>query len=68
MKKLNKLGRNLILGMALGDGYINKSNFLSIRHCEKQLEYLKWKQKLLNKNGIKTTDIYWVSNNNYRCL
>ena len=65
MKKITKNSRKLILGMAIGDGYISKGNFLSIRHREKQLGYLQWKRNLLKANGINVTDIQWVQNNNY---
>lgn len=46
--KKNK--RAVLLGMAIGDGYItNSKNYkaLVIRHCEKQEEYLLFKKRLL---------------------
>lgn len=54
-----------MIAMALGDGTVNINGYLSIRHCEKQEEYLQWKNNLLNKAGIATTGIYSVSNNGY---
>ena len=38
--KTTKLGRNLVLWMALGDGTLNANGYLSIRHSIKQKEYL----------------------------
>jgi hypothetical protein len=43
--------------MILGDGCLLKEGRFKLTHCEKQLEYLQWKQKLLNQNGIKTSKI-----------
>lgn len=63
--KINKQTREMLLFMAFGDGCITKSGYFSMRHCLAQKEYLQWKDKLLNKNGIKTTGLYFVSNNNY---
>ena len=66
MKKLNKDARDLILSMAFGDGSINKySGYLVVRHSVKQKEYIEWKLNLLRSYGIRTTDIYYVSNNGY---
>ena len=50
--KTTKLGRNLVLWMALGDGTLNANGYLSIRHSIKQKEYLEWKRKILKENGI----------------
>lgn len=66
MDKITKKSRNLALAMCLGDGYINKNHpYLLIRHCEKQLEYLEWKRKLLKKYGFNCSEIHHVSNNGY---
>ena len=66
MDKITRQSRNLALAMCLGDGYINKNYpYLSIRHCEKQLEYLEWKRKLLKKYGFCCSEIYHVDNNGY---
>lgn len=46
----NKEKRAILLGMAIGDGYISDYNNkfrLTIRHSKKQLEYLKYKKSLL---------------------
>jgi len=46
--------RSAIIGMVLGDGCISlrperkEANF-QMSHCEKQYDYLIWKQKILNK-------------------
>lgn len=63
--KIKKEARLLVLFMALGDGSINTQGYLSIRHCLAQKEYAEWKRQLLNKNGVKTTPLYEVSNNGY---
>lgn len=64
--KITKKSRNLVLYMAFGDGTLNKnSGYLAIRHSLAQKEYLEWKRDLLIKNGINTTDLYYVSNNGY---
>ena len=63
--KLTNEGRRLVIFMALGDGYVNRKGFLSIRHSESQKDYLEWKMKILRKNGIMTTEPYYVSNNGY---
>lgn len=64
MKK-TKEARNLIIGMSLGDGYINPNGYLSMRHCIKQKEYIEWKKSKLNSMGINTTEVYEVKNNGY---
>ena len=63
--KTTKLGRNLVLWMALGDGTFNANGYLSIRHSIKQKEYLEWKRKILKENGIAVSEIYYVNNNGY---
>ena len=63
--KITKEARDLVLFMTFGDGYIQKNGNLKIRHSVKQKEYLEWKMKLLRKNGIHTSDIYYVDNNGY---
>lgn len=63
--KTTKLGRNLVLWMALGDGTLNANGYLSIRHSIKQKEYLEWKRKILKENGIAVSEIYYVNNNGY---
>lgn len=63
--KITKFGRQLVLFMSIGDGSLNSHGYLTIRHCIQQKEYIEWKKKLLNRNGVKTTDIYYVDNNGY---
>ena len=61
--KTSKFGRQLVLWMALGDGTLNANGYLSIRHSQKQKEYLQWKHDILKINGISVTDLYFVPNN-----
>lgn len=63
--KITKESRNLALSMIIGDGYLNRKGFISIRHGKNQKEYLEWKDKLLNKHGITTTGVYKINNNGY---
>ena len=63
--KINKKSRNLVLSMALGDGYVNPKGFLSVRHSEVQKEYAEWKRQLLKSNGINVTELYTHPNNGY---
>jgi hypothetical protein len=37
--RLNKTGRNLIIAMSIGDGYIHTKGYLNINHCKAQKEY-----------------------------
>lgn len=62
--KITKRSRHLVLFMAIGDGHI-KNGCLHIRHSKEQKEYLEWKKKLLNKNGITTTPIVEIDNEVY---
>ena len=50
--RLNRIGRNLIIAMSIGDGCITKKGYLKINHSEKQKEYCAWKRKLLKDNGV----------------
>lgn len=63
--KLTRKSRTIALGMAIGDGTINKNGYLAIRHSEEQKEYLEWKRLLLKKNGFNCSEIYYHNNNNY---
>lgn len=49
--------------MILGDGHLDKYGQLNLLHSDKQLEYLKWKVKLLKKHGIKVSPIKKKINN-----
>lgn len=62
--KIKKENRLLLLSMILGDGYLSKDGYIKIRHCEKQLEYLKWKEKIIKKNHFKIREPYKKENNN----
>lgn len=57
--------QKIILGMAIGDGYITKNNTLIIQHSEKQLDYLQYKKEVLEKNQIYSCNIYKINNNNF---
>ena len=56
-KKLNLNQKRLLLGMLIGDGTITNHPDYKIDHSAPQLEYLKWKLKLLNEAGIKNTGL-----------
>ena len=62
--KVTKETRDLVVYMALGDGYINKAGYLSMRHCLKQEDYIWWKYNLL-KDKLSVVEPYYVSNNGY---
>ena len=51
----------LIYSMLLGDGWLCKKD-LRIQHSEKQLNYLKWKKKILEKNNISCSSIKYRIN------
>lgn len=55
--KVTKESRYLCLYTILGNGCLLKEGRFKIAHCEKQLDYLRWKQKLLKKYGIRTSKI-----------
>lgn len=55
--KINKESRNLLIGLLLGDGTISNNYVFKIAHCEQQRDYLEWKVKLLENNGIKTNGV-----------
>ena len=38
----------ILLGLLLGDGYIDPRGQIQIKHCEKQKEYCEYKAKLLH--------------------
>lgn len=50
--RLNKNGRNLIIGMTIGDGCIANKGYLTINHSYAQKYYCNWKRDLLKKNGV----------------
>lgn len=59
---MNKIDKSILIGMILGDGYLQKgknSSTLKIEHSTQQLEYLKYKRELLIKIfGGKHPDIH----------
>jgi hypothetical protein len=64
--KITKKSRNLIIAMLLGDGTISNNNSFKLSHSLDQEEYLKWKIKLLNNNGIRNNGLkYYTSNCGY---
>lgn len=46
--KLNNLNKSILIGLLLGDGYIDPKGRISIEHSDKQLEYCIYKAKLLH--------------------
>lgn len=46
--KLNDLNKSILIGLLLGDGYINPKGRIGISHSIKQLEYCTYKAKLLH--------------------
>lgn len=63
--KLKKKSRDLVLAMALGDGYLSSAGYLTFRHSVRYKEYVEWKSKLLRQAGVNNTGVYYVSNNGY---
>lgn len=64
--KITKESRNLLIGMLLGDGTICSNNVYKLCHSIEQEDYLKWKIKLLNKNGIRNNGLkYYTSSCGY---
>ena len=55
--KFNKESRKLLIGLLLGDGTICNNNVFKLSQCIQQKDYLEWKVKQLNDNGIKNTGV-----------
>lgn len=55
--KFNKDSRNLLIALLLGDGTISNNNVFKITHAENQKDYLEWKVKQLNENGIRNNGV-----------
>ena len=55
--KFNKESRNLLIAILLGDGTISNNYVFKIAHAESQKDYLEWKVKQLNENGIRNNGI-----------
>ena len=60
---ISYIDENVVLFLSIGDGCIDKNGYLFILHCEKQKEYLEWKQQILMKNNISTNKIKFKKNN-----
>ncbi len=46
--KLNDLNKSILIGLLLGDGYIDPKGRIQVEHCKEQLEYCIYKAKLLH--------------------
>ncbi len=55
--KFNKESRSLLIAMLLGDGTISNNNVFKMCHAMEQKDYLLWKIKLLNNNGIRNNGL-----------
>lgn len=55
--KINKDSRNLLIAMLLGDGTISNNFVFKLSHAVEQKDYLTWKIKQLNDNGIRNNGI-----------
>lgn len=53
--KFKKEGRNLLIGLLLGDGTIANNNVFKLAHSIEQSDYLKWKIRLLGEYGIRNS-------------
>lgn len=51
--KINKGSRDLLISLLLGDGTISNNNVFKLAHCVEQSDYLLWKIKQLNVNGLR---------------
>ena len=56
-RKLSKNQKSLLIGLLIGDGTICSNYVFKLSHSNEQLEYLKWKIKLLNDCNIKNNGI-----------
>lgn len=55
--KFNKDSRNLLIALLLGDGTISNNNVFKIAHAENHKDYLEWKVRQLNENGIRNNGV-----------
>lgn len=46
--KFTEIDKAILIGLMIGDGYINENGRIKIQHGEKQKEYVEWKAKLLH--------------------
>jgi hypothetical protein len=63
--KFDRNSRNALLGVILGDGYLDKSGAGGITHCTRQLDYLEWKRDYLLSSGVRCSDIRMFDNGGY---
>ena len=47
--KIKKEHRNLLIGLSIGDGYVNKNGYIDIWHSPKQKEYVDYKYSLIKE-------------------
>lgn len=63
--KITKKSREILTAVSIGDGYVNTSGGVSIRHCLAQKDYLIWKSIMLRKCGYSCKEPVYVENNKY---
>ena len=64
--KFTKEGRNLLIGMLLGDGTISNNNVFKLAHSTEQKDYLDWKINQLKEAAIRNTGIKsYISSRGY---
>lgn len=64
--KFTKEGRNLLIGMLLGDGTISNNNVFKLAHSTEQKDYLEWKISQLKEAAIRNTGIKsYISSRGY---
>jgi LAGLIDADG DNA endonuclease family len=56
--------RNLLIAMLIGDGHYSKNGSLSVMHCKKQEEYIRWKASLIS-NQITKSSVFAVNNSGF---
>lgn len=56
-KKLNKSQKRLLLGLLIGDGTITNHPDFKMDHSGDQEEFLQWKGKLLDLEGLKHSEV-----------
>ena len=62
---MNRIDKNILLAVSIGDGYIRKSGSLQLIHSFKQIEYLKYKVDLVSKILGKQIKIDLFDNGGY---
>ena len=64
--KFTKEGRNLLIGMLLGEGTISNNNVFKLAHSTEQKDYLEWKINQLKEAAIRNTGIKsYISSRGY---